>query len=57
MQATRMKDVVCGMEMDIDQVDSKSEFEGRQYYFCSDECRRKFENNPAQYVEEARGPA
>ena len=34
-------------------VDSKTPTcvcDGRTYYFCSDECRRAFEKNPAKYL-------
>ena len=51
MQTTQVQDVVCGMDLDREQTEGKSEFEGREYYFCSEECRERFENNPAQFVQ------
>ena len=51
------QDPVCAMEVDR----SKAAAAGRMvvysdqpYYFCSDECRKKFEASPAQYAEAAR---
>ena len=61
------KDPVCGM--DVDRVKAKaagriSEYQGTTYYFCSDQCKRKFDGNPAQYTggspgqsKQAQGPA
>ena len=48
-----MKDPVCGM--DIDPKDPavagrKVVYEGKAYYFCSDECKRDFQKDPVAYV-------
>ena len=45
--ATRT-DPVCGMQVD-DSSPEKSEFEGEEYSFCSNECRRKFDREPERY--------
>jgi YHS domain-containing protein len=42
-------DPVCGMTVKTDSSTS-SVFGGRSYYFCSTDCRDKFEASPAQYV-------
>jgi len=42
-------DPVCGMSVDPQTAAGKSSFEGREYFFCSTECQRTFEKNPAQY--------
>ncbi len=42
-------DPVCGMT--VDTATAKSAIhQGRAYYFCSQDCREKFEANPALYV-------
>ena len=46
------KDPVCGMDIDPKTAAGKSEYKGQTYYFCSDECRKKFEKEPKRYVKE-----
>jgi Cu+-exporting ATPase len=29
----------------------KSEHEGATYYFCADECKKKFDEEPARYLQ------
>ncbi len=45
------KDPVCGMQVD-EKNSQKSSHQGQTYYFCSSECKRKFEQNPQQYTRE-----
>ena len=40
------KDPVCGMEIDKDNAGASTEYEGQQFYFCSDDCLKEFEANP-----------
>jgi YHS domain-containing protein len=49
---TEYKCPVCGMEMEPDQVASETNYEGRSYYFCSDECRTKWDADPERYARE-----
>ncbi|HJU04712.1 MAG TPA: YHS domain-containing protein [Nitrospiraceae bacterium] len=44
------KDVICGMQVDPQKAAGQSEHQGRTYYFCSMGCKRKFDQNPAQYA-------
>ena len=44
------KDVVCGMQIDRAKAAGTSQFQGKTYYFCSKECKAKFDANPAQYA-------
>jgi Cu+-exporting ATPase len=44
------KDVVCGMQVDPKQAAGQSEYQGKTYYFCSAECKRKFDQDPKQFV-------
>jgi Cu+-exporting ATPase len=43
-------DVVCGMKVDPTRAAAQSQYEGRMYYFCSTQCKTKFDANPQQYV-------
>jgi YHS domain-containing protein len=49
-------DPVCGMELDPGQVEAQARYQGTAYYFCSEECRRLFEENPEAYVGAAATP-
>jgi YHS domain-containing protein len=44
------KDPICGMQVDPEKAAGKSEYAGKAYYFCSPVCKRKFDQNPEQYV-------
>jgi len=46
------KDVVCGMTVDENTPVATIEFEGKKYYFCSQQCVEEFKKNPEKYVEE-----
>ncbi len=49
----RVKDPVCGMEVDAAQAKTSGmaiEYSGRTYYFCSEDCRQKFDKNPEIYI-------
>jgi YHS domain-containing protein len=43
-------DPVCGMQVDDQKSTAKSQFQGPNYHFCSDECKRKFDQQPQQYA-------
>jgi len=43
------RDPVCGMIVEPSTAKS-SVHDGRVYYFCSQECRKKFETTPLTYV-------
>jgi multidrug efflux pump subunit AcrA (membrane-fusion protein)/YHS domain-containing protein len=46
-------DPVCGMDVDREQAIQASRtatHKGATYYFCSDQCRKDFEKDPAKYV-------
>jgi Cu+-exporting ATPase len=47
------KDVVCGMQVDPKNAAGKSDYNGKTFYFCSTECKAKFDANPAQYAQQA----
>ena len=43
-------DVVCQMEIDEKTSKYKSEYKGKQYYFCAPMCKQKFDRNPEKYL-------
>jgi len=43
-------DPVCGMKVDPDKAYGKFENEEHVFYFCSKECKEKFNANPKKYV-------
>lgn len=45
-----VKDPVCNMEFDSGRATAQTTYQGQEYYFCSEECRRAFEENPDQYT-------
>jgi YHS domain-containing protein len=46
-------DPVCGMKVDENSAPAHTQFAGKKYSFCSEECRKKFEQNPEQYAQTA----
>jgi YHS domain-containing protein len=46
-------DPVCGTEIDEMHPEFKTQFAGRKYFFCSEECRKEFEERPEEFVETA----
>lgn len=44
------RDPVCNMEVDDQTAAGKSHYQGQDYYFCSQDCKQKFDQNPEQYV-------
>jgi membrane fusion protein, copper/silver efflux system len=58
-QSSRAVDPSCGMEVDIEIAHASSherEYRGKRYYFCSDECMRKFDAAPARFVKNTAEP-
>jgi YHS domain-containing protein len=46
-------DPVCQMEVDERISEFKLNQNGEDYYFCSQECKDEFENNPEEYASAA----
>ncbi len=53
MTLSREIDPVCGMEVDPAQAAGHSEYEDILYYFCSADCKKKFDTAPGEYAEAA----
>ena len=49
-KATQYIDPVCGMAVDPATAATKSSYNGTDLYFCAEECRRRFESAPQDYV-------
>jgi len=43
------KDPVCGMMVDEKKTPFKSTHEGKEFYFCSPQCKQTFEKDPHKY--------
>ena len=43
-------DPVCGMEVNTDTAQWKTDYNGQSYYFCSPGCKRSFEKEPEKYL-------
>ncbi|HXF61054.1 MAG TPA: YHS domain-containing protein [Caldilineaceae bacterium] len=46
----QVRDVVCGMMVDTETAQHKSEYQGQTYYFCAAGCKRAFDQNPEKYL-------
>jgi len=44
------KDIVCGMIVNVEQAAGTSTYDGKQYFFCSAGCKKKFDASPGPYV-------
>ncbi len=44
------KDVVCGMKVDRENPVARTEYQGKEYVFCSEACKRQFEEDPERYL-------
>ena len=54
-----VRDPVCGMTVDLATTAHRTTHDGRSFGFCSAGCLRKFETDPAHYLqpeEERRAP-
>jgi Cu+-exporting ATPase len=47
-------DPVCGMRMNPEESPAVTSYDGRSYYFCSDEHKAIFEADPEKYAAIAR---
>src|SRR6266567_7355483 len=46
----KVKDPVCGMDVDPARARSSYEYEGRKYFFCNPRCLEKFRVDPQKYL-------
>jgi Cu+-exporting ATPase len=45
----QVTDPVCGMTVDSDKAAASSRYAGDEFFFCSMECKREFDENPSRY--------
>jgi P-type Cu+ transporter len=48
---SQVKDPVCGMMIEVEDAAGSTTYESHDVYFCSDQCRRDFEADPARYYD------
>jgi Cu+-exporting ATPase len=51
------RDPVCGMSVDPDDAEDSSTYQGKTYYFCSSDCKRKFDQGPSQFISKPQQPS
>ena len=51
-EASIGRDPVCGMEIDEEKCPFTSAYGGKQYRFCSADCKKAFELEPEKYTKE-----
>ncbi|HEY8369960.1 MAG TPA: YHS domain-containing protein [Thermodesulfobacteriota bacterium] len=44
------RDPVCGVQVDDGSAEIESTYQGKTYVFCSEDCKRRFEEDPARYA-------
>lgn len=47
----KVRDVVCGMLVDLGNDPKKAEYSGETFFFCSNGCRERFLLEPAKYAD------
>lgn len=47
---TTMVDPVCKMDVNVENAQYSTTYEGKKYYFCSASCQQEFESNPKSYL-------
>ena len=55
-EAHKEKDAVCGMTVDPKNPADTTEYQGKNYYFCSKKCAVKFRINPEEYLTKEESP-
>jgi Cu+-exporting ATPase len=43
-------DPVCGMRLDTSKAAFQSDYDGMRYYFCSETCKHRFDQDPEAYL-------
>ena len=49
-QEGKEKDPICGMMVEVKTAKFKSMYKNTAYYFCSEHCKKQFDESPADYV-------
>jgi YHS domain-containing protein len=46
------KDPVCGRQINESTVTTRGNYQGRDYQFCSQDCKRQFDQHPERYAQQ-----
>ena len=46
-------DPVCGRQVDDNTATARADYEQNTYYFCSEECKERFQLYPESYTQKA----
>ena len=49
----QVKDPVCGMIIEEEDAVTTSDYQGKRYYFCSEDCKGAFDQSSEDYVDTA----
>ncbi len=49
-EETWIVDPVCGMELKLGREIFELEYDGKTYFFCSENCKEHFRVNPQRYI-------
>jgi len=44
-------DPVCGMKVDENKAAGQTEYNGKTFSFCSEDCKKRFEESPEHYAQ------
>ncbi len=47
-----VKDPVCKMQIDKRHPPASTVYKGKEYYFCCEDCKLKFESDPEKYLQD-----
>jgi YHS domain-containing protein len=47
------RDPVCNMEVNEQNAPAQTRYQGQNYYFCSEQCKQKFDQNPQQFAKKS----
>ena len=50
MSMEKVKDFVCGIEIDWDKAPASYDYKGKTYKFCSQQCKNAFNWNPDGFI-------
>jgi YHS domain-containing protein len=50
-------DPVCGMTFESGEAAAQTTYKGVAYFFCSEDCRKTFEENPDEFVNSTPPPS
>lgn len=49
-KGVKVRDLVCGMLIDLGEALEKEERVGEKYYFCSKHCKGQFKRSPEKFL-------